>query len=101
VPVGGTTNQVLAKINAVDYNTQWVNQTGGGGSASITVSDSAPSSPSNGALWWDSDAGLLLMFFVDAGGGAGQWVVTTPIGLADAPSDGNKYVRQNGAWVIA
>ena len=31
VPVGGTTGQVLAKIDATDYNTQWVNQTGGGG----------------------------------------------------------------------
>jgi hypothetical protein len=31
VPVGGSTGQVLAKINGTDYNTQWVNQTGGGG----------------------------------------------------------------------
>jgi hypothetical protein len=29
VPVGGTTGQVLAKINATDYNTQWVAQSGG------------------------------------------------------------------------
>jgi len=26
VPVGGTTSQVLAKINGTDFNTQWVNQ---------------------------------------------------------------------------
>ena len=32
VPVGGTTGQVLAKVNNTDYNTQWVNQTGGSGS---------------------------------------------------------------------
>ncbi len=31
VPAGGTTGQVLAKINGTDYNTQWVDQTGGGG----------------------------------------------------------------------
>jgi len=31
VPVGGTTGQVLAKIDATDYNTNWVDQTGGGG----------------------------------------------------------------------
>ena len=31
VPVGGTANQVLAKIDSTDYNTQWVAQTGGGG----------------------------------------------------------------------
>lgn len=29
IPTGGTANQVLAKINSTDYNTQWV--TGGGG----------------------------------------------------------------------
>jgi hypothetical protein len=28
-PIGGTTGQVLAKINATDYNTQWVTQSGG------------------------------------------------------------------------
>jgi len=27
LPVGGTTNQVLAKIDGTDYNTQWVNPT--------------------------------------------------------------------------
>ena len=32
VPVGGTAGQVLAKIDGVDYNTEWVDQTGGGGS---------------------------------------------------------------------
>ena len=31
VPVGGTANQVLAKIDSTDYNTQWVAQSGGGG----------------------------------------------------------------------
>lgn len=31
VPSGGTTGQVLAKIDGTDYNTEWVNQSGGGG----------------------------------------------------------------------
>ena len=31
VPVGGTTGQVLAKIDGTDYNTEWVAQSGGGG----------------------------------------------------------------------
>ena len=35
VPAGGTTGQVLAKINATDYNTQWV--TGGTGPQFITI----------------------------------------------------------------
>jgi hypothetical protein len=33
VPVGGTTGQVLAKIDETNYNTQWVTSSGGGGSA--------------------------------------------------------------------
>lgn len=33
VPIGGSTNQVLAKINGTDFNTQWVTPSGGGGGA--------------------------------------------------------------------
>ena len=33
VPTGGTTGQVLAKIDGTDYNTEWVDQSGGGGSS--------------------------------------------------------------------
>lgn len=32
VPTGGTTGQVLAKKTAADYDTEWVNPTGGGSS---------------------------------------------------------------------
>jgi hypothetical protein len=32
IPAGGTSGQVLSKIDATDYNTQWINQSGGGGS---------------------------------------------------------------------
>ncbi len=32
VPVGGTTGQVLAKNSNTDYDTEWVDQSGGGGS---------------------------------------------------------------------
>ena len=34
VPVGGTTGQILAKIDGTDYNTEWVDAPSGGGSAS-------------------------------------------------------------------
>ena len=34
VPAGGSTDQVLAKINGTDYNTQWVDAASGGGGAS-------------------------------------------------------------------
>ena len=32
VPIGGTTGQILAKIDATNYNTQWVNPASGGAS---------------------------------------------------------------------
>jgi hypothetical protein len=35
IPSGGTSGQVLSKIDTTDYNTQWVDQSGGGG-ATIT-----------------------------------------------------------------
>lgn len=31
MPAGGTTGQVLAKVNATDYNTEWVDEGAGGG----------------------------------------------------------------------
>lgn len=34
VPVGGTTGQVLAKASATDYDTEWVDESGGTGSVS-------------------------------------------------------------------
>lgn len=35
VPAGGTEGQVLAKVSATDFDTQWVDQTGGGGGGTI------------------------------------------------------------------
>lgn len=49
VPSGGTSGQVLAKIDGTDYNTQWVNQSGGGGSGSSGTSGSSGSSGVNGS----------------------------------------------------
>lgn len=31
IPVGGTTGQILAKNSTTDYDTEWIDQTGGGG----------------------------------------------------------------------
>jgi hypothetical protein len=47
----------------------------GGGGASVTVSESAPGSPSNGDLWWDSDVGELYIYYTD--GNSNQWVETS------------------------
>lgn len=45
---------------------------GGGGGASITVSDSAPTDPTSGALWYNSSSGELLVYYND--GDTAQWV---------------------------
>jgi hypothetical protein len=37
VPVGGTTGQVLAKASATDYDTEWVDESAGGGSGRTMV----------------------------------------------------------------
>ena len=37
VPTGGTTGQVLAKNSATNYDTEWVDQTGGGGGGEVAI----------------------------------------------------------------
>lgn len=49
-----------------------VEVTGGGGGASVTVSTSAPSTPSAGDLWFDSTNGKLKVYYTDAN--SSQWV---------------------------
>lgn len=49
---------------------------GGSGGASVTIGDSAPTSPSNGDMWWESDVGRLKIYYDD--GDTAQWVDATP-----------------------
>lgn len=39
VPAGGSTGQVLAKIDGDDFNTEWVDQDGGGGPGGASITD--------------------------------------------------------------
>ena len=64
-----STGEVLS-WNGSDYD--WVAQSGGGGGASVTTSDAAPSSPSAGDLWYNTDAGGLFLYYTDAD--SSQWV---------------------------
>ncbi len=62
------------------YNgTNWINDTdisgSGGGSSSVTVSDTPPSSPSGGDLWYKADEGQLKIWYQD--GTSNQWVDTS------------------------
>ena len=40
--------------------------------ANVSISDTAPSSPTSGDLWWESDSGDLKIYYND--GGSAQWV---------------------------
>jgi hypothetical protein len=69
-------NQVLS-WNGTDY--VWVTQaSGGGGGASVSVSDNAPTSPSSGDLWFNSTDTKMYVYYND--GSSSQWVQTNPTG---------------------
>ena len=63
-------NGEVLSWNGSDYD--WVAQSGGGGGASVTTSDAAPSSPSAGDLWYNTNAGGLFVYYQDAN--SSQWV---------------------------
>lgn len=62
----------LKKNNGTDSVIEVAASTGGGGNASVTASDTAPTTPNDSALWWDSATGLLKIYYND--GTSSQWV---------------------------
>lgn len=83
---------------------------GGGGGASVTVSTTAPSNPAAGDLWYDSELGILAVWFATEGvwvqsnggnvieqfNGDVQAGITTFIGMSDTP---NSFVGNENAFV--
>lgn len=74
------------------------------GGASITVSNAAPTSPSVGALWLNSDSGELFVWYWD--GDSGQWIAPTgaagPMGATGpAGSSGAVVYTSNTAPVTS
>ena len=68
---------------------------GGGGGASVTVSDAAPSTPSAGDLWFDSTGLVLYVYYND--GDSSQWVQTNPSGSGSSGgSSGGASVTVSG-----
>jgi hypothetical protein len=67
---------------------KWVS-VGAGGTASVTVSDSPPSSPVSGALWWSSLEGQMYLYYTDPN--TSQWIVCNNVGasLINAALQGN------------
>ena len=70
----------------IDANTsQWVvavPASGGGGGASVTVLDTAPSSVEQGDLWWNTTDGRLYVWYED--GDTNQWVDAAPNNNVDS-----------------
>lgn len=94
---------------------------GTGGGAATVISDTAPSPPTVGQLWWDSVGGQLYIYYQDAT--TSQWVIannqpgpagpTGPTGPAgpqgnpgtpwpEAPTDGRVYGRDGATaqWLV-
>ena len=78
----------VLKVYYDDGNTQqWVDASPGGvitgGGASVTTSDVPPSNAADGDLWWQSDVGVLKIYYDD--GNTQQWVDASPGGTSSAP----------------
>ena len=52
--------------------------------ASVSTDDNAPSTPSDGDLWWDSVNGRLNVYYQDDN--SSQWIDTSGIGSTSSPS---------------
>ena len=72
--VGATSGQVL-KYNGSSWAPA-ADATGGGGGASVTSSNTAPSSPSEGDLWFDTSDLTMYVYYDDGSNAA--WITVTP-----------------------
>jgi len=108
VNTAGAANNKILKYNGTNWVVADDATGGGGGGTSVTISDTAPSSPSAGDLWFKSDEGRLKIYYND--GDSNQWVDTSPIGSGggggsfsvttddnepSSPSDGDLWWKSN------
>ena len=97
-----TTNGVVYTYNATQ--TLWKTSSAGGGS-SVTVSDTAPTSPSDGDQWYNSLSLKMFVYYND--GSSSQWVPASPqqagaAGVAGAAgADGSTKVVANLTALLA
>jgi len=66
-------------------------QIGGAGGSSVTTDDTAPVSPSDGDLWYDSTTGKTFVWYED--GSSDQWVEVGTNGQLTIPLHGSDHVR--------
>ena len=84
-------NPIAGQVLKYD-GANWVAQSDNSGNiiANVTISDTAPGSPSSGDLWWESDKGRLKIYYNDTD--SSQWVDASPplqqdrIATSSAPS---------------
>jgi hypothetical protein len=79
-------------IGKTDGSIVKVNSAGGGGS--ISIADTAPGSPTPGAMWWESDTGKLWIYYND--GTSSQWVLA-----AGSSGTSQAYVDAQDALKVA
>lgn len=73
-------------------------QFGGGGGASVDVSDTAPSAPESGNLWLDTKSGRLYIYITDVD--SSQWVQPSTVASGGTAADANTLQGQNGAYYL-
>lgn len=83
VPAGGATGQVLAKASGDDYDTEWIDQTGGGGGGSSTFIG-LTDTPSS----YTGEAGQVLAVNASENG----------VEFIDPPSGGGGGSVESGTW---
>jgi hypothetical protein len=88
VPTGGTANQVLAKIDGVDYNTQWVTPSASGASPTVTGSRGTPQSISAAGGIAFTGTNYFNSWYVQGSGGA--VTVTANPQIAAATNDNQR-----------
>jgi len=78
---GGSASQAaFDKANSANVLAQAAfdkaNTGGGGGGSSVSISDAPPTSPTANSLWWQSNTGILKIYYTDAD--SSQWVDASP-----------------------
>jgi len=71
----------------------WNSAASGGGGSSVTVSDTAPTSPSDGDMWYNSLSLKMFVYYND--GSSSQWVPASPqqAGVAGADGSATSYAN--------
>ena len=105
VNTAGAANNKILKYDG----TNWVvaDDATGSATASVTTSDTAPSNPNDGDLWWKSDEGRLKIYYQDVdtsqwvdanpplGSSGGGATVTTDDNAPSNPSDGDLWWKSD------